>query len=92
MVNMTLSLPPHQENRFEEILKGIPCSQKRIGVDKWYRLLVELCSISINLPWARGIFSHMQEALIHMKINRVAITRYVHQALEDFRWLVGDLS
>ena len=34
MVNMTLSLPPHQDNRFKEILAGIPCNQKWIGLDK----------------------------------------------------------
>ena len=32
MVNMKLFLPPQRENRFKEILGGVPSSQKRIGV------------------------------------------------------------
>ena len=33
-VNMTLSLPPHQDNRLKVILAGIIYIQKWIGVNK----------------------------------------------------------
>ena len=66
MVNMTLLLPPHHKNRSKEILAVILLSQKRIVMDKWHQLLGELCSMTISLPSARGLFSHMQEALRHM--------------------------
>ena len=58
--NIKLSLPPHQENRFKEILAEITTSQKRIGVDKWQRLLGELCSMYIALLGAWGLSSHME--------------------------------
>ena len=58
MFNMTLYLPPHQENQFKYILEGVPCSQKRISVDKWHHILGELCFMDIKLPGSRGIFSH----------------------------------
>ena len=92
MVNITLSLPPRQENRFKEILAGIPCSQKRIGMDKWYRVLGNIFPVDISLPGARGIFSHMQEAILHMNGKQVALTRGVHQALAEFQWLVEYLG
>ena len=65
-VNMMMSLPPHWENRIKDILAGIPCSQKRIGVDKWNRVLGELRSMATPLPGSRGLFSHMQESLRHV--------------------------
>ena len=61
-VNMTLSLPPHWENRFKEILAGMPCSQKRIGVNKWYRVLGKLCYMDITLPGTMGLLHVSEEA------------------------------
>ena len=34
----------------------------------------------------------MQEALRHMDGKRVALTRGVHKALVDFKWLAEDLG
>ena len=68
-VNMKVYLPPHQENYFREILSAIPCTQKQIGVDKWHRVLGKLLSVKIDLPGARGIFSHMQEYFCHVKAS-----------------------
>ena len=87
-----LSLPPHQENWFKEILEGIPCIQKRIGVDKWNQVLEDLCSMDITLPGFMGLFSHMQEGLNHVEGRSLVLTRGVHQAPSDFRWLSEDLS
>ena len=46
MIKTTLSLPPHQEKGFKEILAGISHTQKRIGVHKWNRVLGELRSMA----------------------------------------------
>ena len=86
-VNMILSLPLHQENRFKEILAGIPSGQKQIGVEKRHRVVGELGSMDIPLPGDRGIFSHIKEALCYLDGKTVALNRGVHQALTDFRWL-----
>ena len=48
--------------------------------------------MSLNLPGARGLFSHMQDTLRHVEGKRVAMTRGIHQYLADFRWLAEDLS
>ena len=34
----------------------------------------------------------MQEALIHMEVKRLELTRGVYQSLADFCWLAEDLS
>ena len=41
-INMVIKLPPHQEERLAEILTSIPCTQKRISVKKWHKVLGEL--------------------------------------------------
>ena len=88
---MTLYLPPHQENRFYEILTGITCSQKRIIVDKWHQVLGELRYVATNLTGYRNLFSHIQEALCHVDGKKVVITRGIHQDLAEFQWLTEDL-
>ena len=70
---------------------GIKATQKRIGVDKWHRLLGELLSMTIALPGTRGLFSHTQESLRHMQGKMSALTRGVQQALAEFCWLAEDL-
>ena len=75
---------PHQENHLKEILDGIPTSQKRIGVEKWHRVIGGLCSMTIALPGAWGLFSPIQEALRHMEGERVSLTREIYQYLAYF--------
>ena len=41
-VNMTIALPPHRMARLKEIVHAIPCTQRRVGVDKWHKILGEL--------------------------------------------------
>ena len=48
--------------------------------------------MSITLPGARGLFSHMQEALHHLKGDMVALTNGINQTLADFFWLAQDLE
>ena len=78
---MTLSLPQHWENRFKEILTGIPRSQKFIGVEKLHQVIGDLRSMVITLPGTRGILIHMQESLQHVDGKHVALTRGVNQSL-----------
>lgn len=59
-VNMTVTLPPHRVERLAEILASIPLDQKRTSVRKWHKVLGELRSMSLALPGARHLFSHMQ--------------------------------
>ena len=58
---------PTRDSRFKAIVAGMPTSQKRTGVDKWHRVIVDLSSMDIVLPGARCLFIHMQEALHHME-------------------------
>jgi hypothetical protein len=38
------------------------------------------------------LFSHLQAALTHRKGTRVTLTREVHQAIADFRWLLNNIA
>ena len=91
-VDMTIHLPARQVERLAEILASIPASQKRTSIKKWHKVLGELRSMSLALPGSRHLFSHMQQALSMKVGGRVSITRDIHQALEDFRWLFNDIS
>ena len=62
-VAMTISLPQHRQERLAEILASIPTTQHRNSTKKWHKVLSELRSMSIALPGARHLFSHMQSAL-----------------------------
>ena len=48
--------------------------------------------MSIALPGARGLFSHIQNSLRHVEGKRVVLTRGIHQALADFQWMTEDPS
>ena len=48
--------------------------------------------MSLALPGARHLFSHMQLALATKIKSRVALSRGVHDALADFRWLLNDIK
>jgi len=90
--SMTIHLPPHRVTRLAEILASIPVTQKRTSVKKWHKVIGELRSMSLALPGARNLFSHMQHALANKVSTRVTLTKGVHQALDDFRWLLRDIS
>ena len=88
-----MELPPHRMERLAEILNGIPKSQKRTTVKRWHKVLGELRSMSIALPGSRNLFGRLQHALAcRQSKHRITLRRGVHQALDDFRWLVEDLD
>jgi hypothetical protein len=88
----TIHLPQHRQERLAEILASIPQSQKRLSVKKWHKILGELRSMSLALPGARSMFSHMQHALSTSEGARIALRRGVHEALHDFRWMFNDIQ
>lgn len=90
--SLTIHLPEHRQIRLAEILASIPRSQKRISVKKWHRVLGELRSMSLAIPGARNLFGHMQHALTTQLHTRLALRKNVHDALDDFRWLLRDIS
>ena len=89
---MTIALPPHRVARLKEIVHAIPCTQRRMGVDKWHKTLGKLRSMALALPGACGLFSQIQEALCHVKGKRVTLSPGVHDALDDFKWLAEDVA
>jgi hypothetical protein len=90
--SMTLTLPPRRLQRLAELLDDIPPAQKRLSRDKWHQLLGELRSMSLALPGARGLFSHLQQAIHTASGNRLRLTKAFHQALDDFRWIHRNLA
>ena len=91
-VDQTITLPPHRVARLAEILAAIPRSQKRISIRKWHKILGELRSMSLALPGARHLFSHMQQALLHQKGGRLSLKKGVHAAITDFKWILRDIE
>ena len=61
-VSMSISLPAHRVERLAAILVSIPVDQRRTSVKRWHKILGELRSMSLALPGARHLFSHMQLA------------------------------
>ena len=91
--NMTIELPPHRLERLWEILDGIPKHQVRTTAKKWHAVLGELRSMAVALPGSRNLFSRLQHAMtLRQNKHRISLRRGVHQALDDFRWLVKDLE
>ena len=91
-VALTISLPQHRIERLSEILASVPPTQKRISERKWHKVIGELRSMSLALPGARHLFSHMQVALAKKSKKRIALHKGVHQAIADFKWIASDIS
>ena len=91
-VDQTITLPPHRVERLAEILASIPRSQKRISIRKWHKVLGELRSMSLALPGAKHLFSHMQHALLQQKGGRLSLKKGVHAAISDFKWILRDIE
>jgi hypothetical protein len=90
--NMTIQLPAHQVDRLAEILASIPPTQRQTLCKKWHKVLGELRSMSIALPGARGLFSALQLALSRASGSRINLTKGVHAALADFKWILDDIA
>ena len=89
---LTISLLPHRVACLKKILDDVPSTQRQISVKKWHKILGELCSMSLALPGSRNIFSTMQNAFSSTTKGRLALDKGVHHALNDFRWMHGNIS
>ena len=95
-VAMTLTLPPRRLQRLADSLASILPTRKRLALPAFHQLLGELRSLSLALPGARGLFSHLQAALYRNhhkhKLSRLRLSPGFHRALDDFRWLHAHLA
>jgi hypothetical protein len=91
-LDKTISLPPHRLVRVRDILDSISRTQHRIALSKWQQVLGELRSMSLAIPVAIGLFSVLQEALKSSDGSRMRLNQHTHAFLQDFRWLVEDVS
>ena len=89
---MTLTLPPRRLQRLADLLESIPPSRRRLSLHTWHQLLGELRSMSLALPGARGLFSHLQHALRTQQGSRLRLSAAFHRALDDFRWIHRHLA
>ena len=89
---MTLHLPPNRMERLATILASLPRTQRRTSTKKWHQTLGELRSMTLAIPGARGLFSHLQLALRDRPAeHRIRLSKGVHDAMDDFRLLHQDL-
>ena len=84
--------PPSGPPQGNPILHPPLPHQHWISIKHWQQVLGELQSMALAVPGARGLLSHMQEALRHVNVKRVTLTRGMNASLSDFRWLVEDLE
>ena len=89
---MTIHLPQRRVERLGKILDSIPIHQKKTSVKKWHKVLSKLRSMSLAMPDAQLLFSHMQQALSKKIGGRVLLMKDVHQALEEFCWLFSNIT
>jgi hypothetical protein len=87
----TLQLPPRRLLRLVAILDELPRSKTRIATKRWQQIVGELRSMVLAIPGLRGLFSLFQETLRHETQRRIRLTPFMHDFLDDLRWLVRDL-
>jgi hypothetical protein len=91
-VQLTIELTPRKVSRLTEIL-SIPTTKKRMSLRRWQQMLGQLRHYTFAIPSGRYLFSVLQEATTKTDTqHKVRLTDAVHDALEDFRWIVTDLS
>ena len=89
----TITLPEHRVADLASILADIPSTQKCISKKRWWSILGKFRSVSLALPGSHGLFSFMQHALTHSNMNHhIALCKDVHNALNDFRWLLHNIT
>jgi hypothetical protein len=90
-VAMVIRLTPRRLARLHEILDSLPRSRKRVSIKTWHKVMGELRSMVLALPGGKGLFSALQFRFKEGK-KRVRLTRLVHDFLDDFRWIVSNLT
>ena len=89
---MIVCLPQRWVERLGKILASIPIHQKRTSRKKSHKVLGKLCSLSLAMPGAWRLFSHIQQALSKKIEGRVSLKKDMHQALEEICWLFSDIT
>ena len=90
--NLTIHFPPHRITRLWEILNSIPKTQRRTSMKKLHTVLGELRSMAIALPGARNMSGRLQNTISPSIKTRVVLSKGVHQAFDDFRWITEDIA
>jgi hypothetical protein len=92
-VAMCIRLTPRRRERLDAILDSLKQRESdRLSVKAWHKILGELRSMSLAVPGSRGLFGILQEALRHITGGHIRITAAIDDLLEDFRWVVKDLT
>jgi hypothetical protein len=89
--SMTLSLPPHRQQRLADLLVNI-AGRRRVSRRKWQQLLGELRSMSLALPGAKFQFSLLQHALTQHPHTRIRLTSLLQAAITDWKHLLQQLQ
>ena len=63
-VRGTIHFPQHRVTRLTTMLKEVE-GQRRVSKKRWRKLLGELRSMMLAIPGAKGMFSHIQSALVN---------------------------
>lgn len=87
----TLELTPRRRARLDDILSNYPRTRQRTSVTEWQKVLGELRSMAVALPGSRGLFSSLQFAF-KPSVQRIRLTKPVHDTLDDFRWIASQLD
>ena len=88
---MTIHLPPQRVERLWEIVNSIPKSQRCTSMKKGNIVLSDPWFMAIDLPGARNIFGHLQNAIMPKSKTQFDLSKGSYQALGDFRWIAQDL-
>ncbi|KAL7573418.1 hypothetical protein ACA910_013738 [Epithemia clementina (nom. ined.)] len=90
-LRMTIELPPHLRHRLNTLIAETQ-HQRTISVTTCHKLLGELRSMALGIPGARGLFSHLQWALVNARQrNIIRLNRNARDALADFATLATDI-
>ena len=87
----TIELPPARVERLRELLSSFPRRRKTCPKKDLLKLVGELRSMIIALPGGVGCLSWLQERVKATATKRVYLNRQFHDAIDDFRWLAGDV-
>merc|ERR1711983_710027 len=87
----TIELPPAKVERLRELLASFPRRRKTCPTKDLLKLVGELRSMIVALPGGVGCLSWLQERVKAAASTRVYLNRQFHDAIDDFRWLAGDV-
>jgi hypothetical protein len=91
-VALTIELTATKALRLDSIL-DIPRTKKHTTLRDWQKLLGELRHMSFAIPGGKHMFSVLQHVVKQADARKkVPLSTEVHDALEDMRWMVHDLT